>query len=122
MYPNPSKLAKKSSDVLLKTTTWGTLIAFALVFTLLGFKGHVDHFSGNVAVPNSTGGKAPVRAAATPEPAKTASSGGFSSAADHATESNPFPVSRKEVAAAGNRDRAVSTTGNVDTEELRAAK
>jgi hypothetical protein len=56
VYPNPSKLAKKSSDVLLKTTTWGALIAFALVFTLLGFKGYVDHFSGNVAVPNSTGG------------------------------------------------------------------
>jgi hypothetical protein len=103
MNPSQGKPTKSSSDVLLKTTTWGALIAFVLVLTLLGFTGYVDRFTGNVAVPKSKAGNAPVQSAVTPETAKPASSGRFNrSTPGHATESNPFPVSRKEVATASS--------------------
>ena len=40
MALNSSDRSEKGNSGILRTTTWGTLIAFSLILTVLGFTGH----------------------------------------------------------------------------------
>ena len=72
MVLNANKGSKHGSSGLLKTTTWGTLIALSLVVAFLGFTGHLPSFSdvksGHQATATLASHQGPVsREASTPK-------------------------------------------------------
>src|SRR5580700_5577433 len=92
MYPSPSENSDSKQGGLLRTTTWGTLIAFSLLIAGLGLTGHLFHPLGNPQVLQTAANTTPHQATALLTAARDSYNGG-STGRDSSRASTPYPYS-----------------------------
>src|SRR5580704_15834313 len=92
MYPSPSENSDSKHGGLLRTTTWGTLIAFSLLIAGLGLAGHLFHPLSNPQALQTAANTTPDGAAAVRAAARDSYNAG-STRRDSSRASTPYPQS-----------------------------